>query len=91
MEYNDFKYVMKSYESIQDNISELHEIGFNLIFGRYSISEQVDDIFNMMIELEYGEEGKELVYSHVSGHVMYPKFTSRKKLWIHLEKLKNGN
>ena len=92
MKYIDFKHVIESYKLAKKDLYELDEIGFNLIDGKYSLDEHIDQIFLIFIENEYGEEGRELVFSYANGidvsRFTIPKSTTEKKLWKYLEEIK---
>lgn len=87
MTYEDFKEALYNYKFVTEKLYELADLGFDLIDGHYAIFQEVDNIFFMMIESEFGEEGRESVYEYIDDSVggVRVKFTSDKKLWKYLQ------
>jgi hypothetical protein len=57
MTYKQFFKVLLNYRRFSDNVSALHDIGFDLHEGKYPIVEQVERILETVIESHYGKEG----------------------------------
>lgn len=61
MEYNSFLKLMLGYKKISEDISDLYDIGVDLLEGRYKISEEVASLFITAMESHYGKEGADWV------------------------------
>ena len=57
MDYQDFKKIIETYKNGMDMISELYDLGFDLIEGRFKLSEIIDKQFHNALELVYDENG----------------------------------
>ena len=61
MEYSNFLRCLMTLKKISEDISELHDIGVDLLEGKYKISENVGMLFESFIEDSYGEGGLDWV------------------------------
>lgn len=50
-----------TYKKASEEISELYDIGVDLLEGKYKILEKVGDMLNEAMEVSYGEEGLDWV------------------------------
>jgi hypothetical protein len=50
-----------TYKKVSEEISELYDIGVDLLEGKYKILEKVGDMLNEAMEVSYGEEGLDWV------------------------------
>lgn len=61
MEYNSFLTLIMTYKKVSEEISELYDIGVDLLEGKYKILEKVGDILNEAMKISYGEKGLDWV------------------------------
>jgi hypothetical protein len=61
MEYGNFLKLMLRYKKINEDISELFDIGVDLMDGRYKLSDNIYKLFETSIESVYGKEGLDWV------------------------------
>jgi hypothetical protein len=57
MEYSEFKKVLQEYRDTNKDISDLYDIGVNILDGKYAIGESYYTLFKSLIESHYGELG----------------------------------
>jgi hypothetical protein len=57
MTYEEFLKILMSYKKISEDISELYNIGFDLLEGKYRMSDNVYIMFESCLESHYTEEG----------------------------------
>jgi len=57
MEYKVFKQIMDMHRDGMTMISELHDLGFDLMEGKYQLCEIIDKQFQTTLELVYDENG----------------------------------
>jgi hypothetical protein len=61
MEYKSFLTLIMTYKKISEEISELYDIGVDLLDGKYKILEKVGNMLDESIKVSYGEEGLDWV------------------------------
>jgi hypothetical protein len=61
MTYEQFLKVLLNYRNFLENVSALHDMGFDLHEGKYPTVGQVETILETTIESHYGAEGVEWV------------------------------
>lgn len=61
MTYKQFLTVLLNYKQYNEIISEAHSMGIDLIQGKFSTIDNVEDILEASITSHYGEEGWEWV------------------------------
>jgi hypothetical protein len=61
MKYKSFLTLIMTYKKVSEEISELYDIGVDLLEGKYKILEKVGDMLNEAMEVSYGEEGLDWV------------------------------
>jgi hypothetical protein len=103
MEYKNFLEFLMRYRKINDNLSELYNIGFDLLEGKYHISEDVYFLLKSFLESHYTKEGiewiewfifeseygtkKDITAKDENGELLCHSFES---LWVYTKKyLKN--
>ena len=57
MEYSDFLEELMTYKKINEELSELHEIGFDFYEGKYKISDKIENMFLIFLRTHFTEEG----------------------------------
>jgi len=57
MSYEEFLKILMSYKKISEDISELYDIGFDLLEGKYRMSDNVYIMFEACLKSHYTEEG----------------------------------
>lgn len=57
MEYKVFKQIINTHRDGMSMISELHDLGFDLMEGKYQLCEIIDKQFQTTLELVYDENG----------------------------------
>jgi hypothetical protein len=57
MEYSDFLEELMIYKKINEELSELHEIGFDFYEGKYKISDKIEKMFLIFLRTHFTEEG----------------------------------
>ena len=98
MKYSTFKNTLKEFKDTNKDISELYNIGVNLLDGKYSISDSYYKIFRLFMESFYDRDGfewiewfifeskygtdKEITANDNGEPICY----STKSLWEYLEK-----
>ena len=61
MEYSNFLKSLMAFKKISEDVSELHDIGVDLMEGKFRILGNVVSLFESTIEESYGEEGLDWV------------------------------
>ncbi len=61
MEYKSFLTLIMTHKKISEEISELYDIGVDLLEGKYKILEKVGNMLNEAIKVSYGEMGLDWV------------------------------
>lgn len=61
MKYESFLTLIMTYKKVSEEISELYDIGVDLLEGKYKILGKVGDMLNEAMEVSYGEEGLDWV------------------------------
>lgn len=61
MEYKSFLTLIMTYKKLSEEISELYDIGVDLLEGKYKILEKVGDMLNEAMKISYGEKGLDWV------------------------------
>lgn len=61
MQYSSFLSLIMGFKKISEDCSELHDIGLDVIDGKYKITETAEKILSGVFTAEYGEEGWEWV------------------------------
>jgi len=61
MEYSNFLKSLMAFKKISEDVSELHDIGVDLMEGKFRILGNVVSLFESNIEESYGEEGLDWV------------------------------
>lgn len=84
MKKENFKNILRSYHDVFVHISDLHDIGFNLLDNnRFPISDLISNIFSQSILSHYNDEGLDWVTWYLlefikvdalssDGDLMYP-------------------
>lgn len=57
MTYEEFLKILMSYKKINEDISELYDIGFDFLEGKYRMSDSVSIMFEAVLESHYTDEG----------------------------------
>jgi hypothetical protein len=57
MSYEEFLKVLMSYKKINEDISELYDIGFDFLEGKYRVSDSVSIMFDAVLNSHYTDEG----------------------------------
>jgi hypothetical protein len=57
MEYKDFKKIVNTHKSGMAMISELYDLGFDLMEGKFQLSTIIDKQFDMSLSLVYTDAG----------------------------------
>jgi hypothetical protein len=57
MSYEEFLKVLMSYKKINEEISELYDIGFDFLEGKYRMSDSVSTMFEAILGSHYTDEG----------------------------------
>ena len=57
MSYEEFLKILMSYKKIGEDISELYDIGFDLLEGKYLMSDNVYIMFEACLKSHYTDEG----------------------------------
>ena len=57
MTYEEFSKLLDKYKEINEDISELYDIGVNILDGKYSISDKICNMFDIIIESNFNEYG----------------------------------
>jgi hypothetical protein len=98
MEYKVFKQIINTHRDGMSMISELHDLGFDLMEGKYQLCEIIDKQFQTTLELVYDENGidwinwfiyesdygqKDGITADLNGE---PICYSTKSLWEYVEK-----
>ena len=53
MSYEEFLKILMSYKKIDEDISELYDIGFDFLEGKYRVSDSVSIMFNAVLDSHY--------------------------------------
>jgi hypothetical protein len=61
MEYGNFLGVIMTYKKASDEISELYEIGFDFLEGKYKLSDRFYEIMKYAFSSHYNEEGMDWI------------------------------
>ncbi len=61
MKYKTFRDLIKNYKTIQDNLSQLYAIGFDLMEGQFNMSDPSYNLLKLSLESHYSKEGVEWV------------------------------
>lgn len=61
MEYTYFVQILQNYKKFWEDISSLHDIGFDLMEGKYDLALPLEAIFKASIKSHYGTAGWEWV------------------------------
>jgi hypothetical protein len=61
MQYSSFLSLIMGFKKISEDCSELHDIGLDVMDGKYKMTETVEKILSGVFTGEYGEEGWEWV------------------------------
>jgi hypothetical protein len=57
MTYEEFLKILMSFKKINEDISELYDIGFDFLEGKYRMSDNVSIMFESVLESYFTEEG----------------------------------
>ena len=57
MKLEHFEKIMKNYRESCNMVSELYDIGFNLLDGKYNLSYHLDRLFILSLETHYTDDG----------------------------------
>jgi len=57
MTYKQFEDLLLTYKQLAGDISDLYDIGVDLMEGKYEISKNVEKMFEISIESVYGDDG----------------------------------
>jgi hypothetical protein len=61
MEYSEFLKVLLQYKKIQEDLSELYDMGFDFFEGKYKLISQIENIVDATFDSHYTKEGKEWI------------------------------
>lgn len=61
MKYKTFRNLIKEYRKIQDSISQLYAMGFDLMDGQFNLSDPTYSILKLAMESHYTKEGVEWI------------------------------
>lgn len=98
MEYKDFKKIINTHKSGMSMISELYDLGFDLMEGKFQLTEIIDKQFDTILSLVYTDAGIDWVtwfiyesnYGTKTGITATddgePICYSLKSLWEYIEK-----
>lgn len=95
MEYKDFLSLLMTYKKLTDDLSELHDIGFNFFEGKYRLMYHVEQIFETAISLHYTEAGVDwinwFIYENEYGQKDWTVYDSKGDKFKHPATDENGN
>lgn len=57
MKYKTFRNLIKNYKTIQDNLSQLYALGFDLMEGPFNMSDPSYNLLKLSLESHYSKEG----------------------------------
>lgn len=57
MQLNEFQNLLEKFKSFSDNLSELHDLGFDFYEGKYQLISDVDNIIDITLSSHYTQEG----------------------------------
>jgi hypothetical protein len=61
MTLQQFEKLIRSHKALNENLHELHKLGFDFYEGKFELCGLVDKLFTTAIESNYGEDGLEWV------------------------------
>ena len=61
MELNHFEKIINTYKRGNEMISDLHDLGFDLMEGKFQLSQIIDEQFNTTLSLFYTDDGVDWV------------------------------
>lgn len=57
MKYKEFLELLSAYRKFQEDTSELYDLGFDFMEGKFKLSEYIEEIIQTSIKSHYGEQG----------------------------------
>jgi hypothetical protein len=61
MKYEQFEEIILDFKHTFDQVSELYDLGFNILDGKYPISENYSKLFKNALSSHYGDGGFEWI------------------------------
>lgn len=61
MQLDELENLLKKYKAVSDNLSELHDIGFDFYEGKFPLMSDMEFIFDLTILSHYNKKGAEWV------------------------------